>query len=135
MVIGIGSDLVDIRRIKKTFLRFGDKFIHRIFSEHERERSNKKFDKFSSYAKRFAAKEACSKALGTGFSEGVYWRDMCVVNLENGRPTMVLTGGALEQLKKITPPKTVPTINISLTDESPMAHAVVIITSEPIHGK
>ena len=130
MVIGIGSDLVDIQRIEKTLSRFGERFLNRIFSEIEREKSESRSDKAASYAKRFAAKEACSKALGTGFRRGVYWRDMCVVNLMSGRPTMNLSGGALARLVEITPKNMNARIDITLTDEDPLAHAFVIITTD-----
>lgn len=134
MVIGIGSDLVDIRRIEKTLSRFGERFLNRIFSEIEREKSESRIDKAASYAKRFAAKEACSKALGTGFRRGVYWRDMCVVNLMSGRPTMNLSGGALARLVEITPKNMNARIDITLTDEDPLAHAFVIITTDIKHN-
>jgi holo-[acyl-carrier protein] synthase len=103
MILGIGSDLCDIRRIEKSIERFGDRFTHRIFTEGERARSDRRAARVPSYARRFAAKEACSKALGTGLRQGVFWRDMEVVNLASGRPTMRLAGGALERLKAMTP--------------------------------
>src|SRR5579863_9598123 len=103
MIIGIGSDLIDIRRIERTLERYGEKFIARIFTEEERRRSERRANRAASYAKRYAAKEACSKALGTGFRRGVYWRDLGVVNLPGGRPTLALTGGAKARLDAITP--------------------------------
>ena len=131
MIIGIGNDIIDIRRIEKTIERFGDKFIQRIFTEAERRRSERRADRAASYAKRYAAKEACSKALGTGFRRGVYWRDLGVVNLPTGRPTLILTGGALERLEQMTPPGMRARIDLTLTDEPPMAQALVIISAEP----
>src|SRR3954465_9512840 len=128
MILGIGNDIIDIRRIEKTIARFGDKFIQRIFTEVEQKKSDRRANRAASYAKRYAAKEACSKALGTGFRAGIYWRDMGVVNLPSGKPTMQLTGGALERLREITPPGTRARIDITLTDEPPMASAVVMIT-------
>src|SRR5579871_4468688 len=104
MIIGIGSDIIDIRRIERTIERFGERFIERVFTETERRKSEGRANRAASYAKRFAAKEACSKALGTGFRAGVFWRDMGVVNLSSGKPTMKLTGGALKRLGEITPP-------------------------------
>ncbi len=134
MILGIGSDLIDIRRIEQTLERFGDRFIERVFTEAERARSERRADRAASYAKRFAAKEACSKALGTGFRAGVFWRDLGVVNLASGRPTMRLTGGALAQLRRITPPGMAAQIALTLTDEPPLAQAVVIITAEPVEN-
>ena len=131
MIIGIGSDLIDIRRIEKSLDRFGDRFIRRIFTEVEQHRSESRAGRVESYAKRFAAKEACSKALGTGFRRGVFWRDMGVVNLRGGKPTMALTGGALARLKEITPAGMSPQIDVTLTDEPPIAQAFVIITAVP----
>jgi holo-[acyl-carrier protein] synthase len=127
MIVGIGSDLSDIRRIEKTLDRFGERFVARIFTEVERARSERKTDRASSYAKRFAAKEACAKALGTGFKRGVFWRDMGVVNLRSGQPTMALTGGAADRLAQITPEGMTPYIHVSLTDDHPYAQAFVII--------
>ena len=132
MIIGIGSDLCDIRRIEQTLERFGERFTHRVFTELERNRSERKGDRAASYAKRFAAKEACSKALGTGIHQGVFWRDMGVVNLPSGRPTMKLTGGALDRLRAITPTGHDAVIDVSLTDEGPMAQAIVIIQAVPV---
>jgi len=131
MILGIGNDIIDIRRIEKTIARFGDKFIQRIFTEVEQKKSDRRANRAASYAKRYAAKEACSKALGTGFRAGVFWRDMGVVNLASGKPTMALTGGALKRLKAITPPGMVPQIDISITDEQDMAYVIVIISANP----
>ncbi len=127
MIIGIGSDLADIRRIRASLERFGDRFVHRIFTDVERARSDRKADRAASYAKRFAAKEACAKALGTGLSQGVFWRDMGVVNLRTGQPTLALTGGAAERLAQLTPAGSTATIHLSLTDDDPYAQAFVII--------
>ena len=129
MILGIGNDLVDIRRIEKSLERFGDRFVQRIFTDTEQQRSEGKATRAASYAKRFAAKEACSKALGTGLRRGVFWRDMGVVNLKGGKPTMTLTGGALARLQEITPPGMSPQIDLTLTDEFPLAQAFVIITA------
>lgn len=131
MILGLGSDLIDIRRIEKTLARYGDRFLDRIFTAEERARSDRRANRVESYAKRYAAKEACSKALGTGFRKGVYWRDLGVVNLPGGRPTLVLTGGALERLKALTPPGMAARIDVTLTDEPPLAQALVIITAVP----
>ena len=127
MIIGIGSDLSDIRRIEKSLERFGERFTHRVFTEVERARSDRKPDRAASYAKRFAAKEACAKALGTGIRRGVFWRDMGVVNMRSGQPTMALTGGAAERLAALIPPGMKPVIHLSLTDDHPYAQAFVII--------
>jgi holo-[acyl-carrier protein] synthase len=127
MIIGLGSDLSDIRRIEKTLARHGERFTYRIFTEIERARSERKNDRAASYAKRFAAKEACAKALGTGMRRGVFWRDMGVVNLRSGQPTMALTGGAQARLLEIMPPGCRPAIHLSLTDDHPYAQAFVII--------
>jgi len=131
MIIGLGSDLIDIRRIERTIKRFGERFLNRIFTDVEREKSDARKGRIASYAKRFAAKEACSKALGTGFRRGVYWRDMGVVNLASGRPTMRLTGGAARRLQELTPNGMRARIDVSLTDEPPMAQAIVIISGVP----
>ena len=131
MILGIGNDLIDISRIEKTLERFGERFIQRIFTETERAKSERRVTRAESYAKRFAAKEACSKALGTGFRRGVFWRDMGVVNLPSGKPTMALTGGALARLEEITPAGMRAQIDLTLTDEPPLAEAVVIITAIP----
>lgn len=132
MIIGIGSDLSDIRRIQNSLDRFGDRFTHRVYTEIERSRSERKPDRAASYAKRFAAKEACAKALGTGIRRGVFWRDMGVVNMRSGQPTMALTNGALERLKAIVPEGMRPVIHLSLTDDKPYAQAFVIIEALPI---
>jgi len=132
MIIGIGSDIVDARRIAKVIERHGDRFLDRIFTSAERTRAESRAKAAETYAKRFAAKEACSKALGTGFRGGVFWRDMGVVNLPGGRPTMTLTGGALARLRAITPAGCEPRIDVSLTDDGPTAQAIVIISADPI---
>lgn len=129
MILGIGSDLVDIRRIERTIARFGGRFLDRIFTEAERRKCDRRANPAASYARRFAAKEACAKALGTGFRRGVFWRDLGVVNLPSGRPTMRLTGGALRQLAEITPSGMTARLDVTLTDEPPIAQAVVIITA------
>lgn len=132
MIVGLGSDLIDIRRIEKTIERFGDRFLNRIFTPVERARSDRRqLTRIESYAKRYAAKEACSKALGTGFRKGVFWRDMGVVNLSGGKPSMALTGGALARLESMLPAGYEAQIDISLTDEPPMAQAIVIISARP----
>jgi len=132
MIIGLGSDLIDIRRIKKSLARYGNRFINRVYTDVEREKSDNRKARAASYAKRFAAKEACSKALGTGIARGVYWRDMGVVNLPSGKPTMHLTNGAAKQLKKITPPDHNAIIHITITDDYPLAQAFVVIEALPI---
>jgi holo-[acyl-carrier protein] synthase len=129
MIIGIGSDLVDIRRIEKTLERFGDRFTNRCYTEIERQKSDKRLLRAESYAKRYAAKEACSKALGTGFRNGVFWRDIGVVNLPGGKPTMSLTGGALIRLEEIVPTGMDAKIDLTLADEPPIAEALVIISA------
>ncbi len=131
MIIGLGSDLSDIRRIEKTLERHGERFTQRIFTEIERIRSERKNDRAASYAKRFAAKEACAKALGTGMRRGVFWRDMGVVNLRSGQPTMALTGGAAARLAEMLPPGHRGVIHLSLTDDHPYAQAFVIIEALP----
>lgn len=132
MIIGIGSDLCDIRRIQKSLDRFDQRFTNRLFTEIERSRSERKPDRASSYAKRFAAKEACAKALGTGVPRrGVHWADMGVVNLRSGQPTMALTGGAAARLAELIPEGMVPVIHLSLTDDHPYAQAFVIIEALP----
>src|SRR5215469_11270622 len=131
MILGIGSDLIDIRRIEKTIERFGDRFLARVFTPAERARSDRRLNRAESYAKRYAAKEACSKALGTGFRRGVYWRDIGVVNLPGGRPTLALSGGALARLNALVPPGMAARIDVSLTDEPPIAQAIVIISAVP----
>ena len=132
MIIGIGSDLIDIRRIEATLERFGPRFIERIFTPLEQQKSERRANRAESYARRFAAKEACAKALGTGLRRGVFWRDMGVVNLPGGRPTLQLTGGALARLNALLPPGTEARIDVSLTDEPPLAQAVVIISAIPV---
>jgi len=127
MIIGIGNDIIDIRRIEKTLERFGSRFTDRIFTDVEKQKSDRRRMRAASYAKRFASKEACSKALGTGFRKGVYWRDMGVQNLPSGKPSMLLTGGAKKQLEKITPPDSKAVIHLTITDDWPMAQAIVII--------
>jgi len=127
LIIGLGSDLADIRRIEATLARFGERFTDRIFTDVERARSDRKADRAASYAKRFAAKEACAKALGTGLRAGVFWRDMGVVNLRSGAPTLALTGGAAKRLAAITPRGLTPHIHLSLTDDHPYALAFVVI--------
>ena len=131
MILGIGSDIIDIRRIERTLERFGPRFVDRLFTAVERRKSEGRAKRAASYAKRFAAKEACAKALGTGFARGVFWRDMGVVNLPSGRPTMALTGGAARRLAEITPPGMVARIDVSLTDDEPQAQAIVIISAVP----
>jgi holo-[acyl-carrier protein] synthase len=127
MIIGIGNDIVDIRRIEETLNRFGARFTDRIFTEIEKNKSDKRAMRAASYAKRFAAKEACSKALGTGFRRGVFWKDMGVVNEMSGRPTMVLTGGAKTQLDRLVPAGMTAKVHLTITDDHPYAQAVVII--------
>lgn len=127
MIIGLGSDLCDIRRIQKSLDRFGERFVERIYTDLERDRSEPKLDRAASYAKRFAAKEACAKALGTGMARGVFWRDMGVVNLPSGKPTLALSGGAAEQLARMVPAGKKAVIHLSLTDDHPYAQAFVII--------
>ena len=134
MILGLGNDLIDIRRIEKTIQTHGERFLGRIYTDIERAKSDRRAARAASYAKRFAAKEACAKALGTGLNQGVYWRDMGVVNLPSGRPTMRLTGGALERLKAITPAGHEPRIDVTITDEYPIAQAFVIISAEPSKG-
>lgn len=129
MIIGLGNDLIDIRRIERALEKFGDRFVARVFTDIERVKSEKRANRAASYAKRFAAKEACSKALGTGLKSGVFWRDMGVVNLSSGQPTMNLTGGAAERLSLITPNGMRPVISLSLTDDYPLAQAIVIIAA------
>lgn len=131
MIIGIGSDLIDIRRVEKTLERFGDRFTKRCFTEVERVKSDRRLLRAASYAKRYAAKEACSKALGTGFRKGVFWRDLGVVNLPGGKPTMKLTGGALKRLEEMTPAGMDVQIDLTITDEPPIAEALVIISAVP----
>jgi holo-[acyl-carrier protein] synthase len=133
MIIGIGSDLIDIRRVEKVIERHGERFLGRIFTDQERARAERRSanrrNYVATYAKRFAAKEACSKALGTGIRQGVWWRDMGVVNLRGGKPSMALTGGALERLNKLTPSGHIAQIDLSITDDWPLAQAFVIISA------
>ena len=133
MIIGLGSDLIDTRRIERTLERFGARFTERCFTDLERVKSERRLRRAESYARRYAAKEACAKALGTGFRHGVFWRDIGVVNQPGGKPTIKLTGGAAARLAAITPPGTRASIEVSLTDEPPLAQAIVIITALP-HG-
>ena len=132
MILGIGSDLIDIRRIERTLERHGERFLERVFTAIERERSERRAGRVESYAKRFAAKEACAKALGTGFRHGVFFRDLGVVNLPGGKPSLILTGGAKARLERITPAGMCALIDLTLTDEPPLAHAFVIISAEPV---
>jgi holo-[acyl-carrier protein] synthase len=131
IILGLGSDLIDIRRIEKTLARFGDRFLDRVFTEAERRKCDRRHNRAASYARRYAAKEAAAKALGTGFRRGVFWRDLGVINLPGGQPSMLLTGGALKRLEAITPPGMAARLNLTITDEPPLAQAVVIITAEP----
>ena len=131
MIIGIGNDLIDIRRVERTLERFGERFVNRIFTDAERARSERRAGRVESYAKRFAAKEACSKALGTGFRRGVYWRDMGVVNLPSGKPTMELRGGAAKRLAELVPDGMTAQIDVTITDEPPLAQTIVIISAVP----
>jgi holo-[acyl-carrier protein] synthase len=131
MILGIGSDIVDVRRMARVIERHGNRFLERIFTSTERAKAERRARQVETYAKRFAAKEACAKALGTGLRAGVFWRDMGVVNLPSGRPTMKLTGGALARLEAITPADCDARIDITITDEGPMAQALVIITAVP----
>ena len=132
MILGLGSDLIDIRRIEKAIERFGDRCLDRIFTENERRRCDRRgATRGASYARRFAAKEAAAKALGTGFRAGVFWRDLGVVNLPSGQPGLRLTGGALRRLEAITPAGMEARLDVSLTDEPPLAQAVVIISALP----
>ena len=129
MILGLGSDIVDIRRIERILERYGERFVRRCFTQIERDLSERRANRAASYARRFAAKEACSKALGTGFRRGVYWRDMGVRNLAGGKPTMELTGGAAEHLAAIVPAGMTAQIDLSMTDDYPLAQAIVIISS------
>ncbi len=131
MILGIGSDIIDIRRIERTLDRYGERFVERCFTDTERKKSDRRANRAASYAKRFAAKEACAKALGTGFSRGVFWRDLGVVNLPSGKPTMRLTGGAARRLAALLPPGMEAQIDITLTDDHPQAQALVIISAVP----
>ncbi|MYG51359.1 MAG: holo-ACP synthase [Rhodospirillaceae bacterium] len=131
MIVGISSDLIDIRRIRNTLDRFGDRFTHRCFTDVERARADGRRRRAETYAKRFAAKEACAKALGTGLRRGVYWRDMGVVNLPGGKPTMRLTGGAARRLAEMLPDGMEGRIDVSITDEPPLAQVIVVISAVP----
>ncbi len=131
MILGIGNDIIDIRRIERTLERHGERFINRLYTDIERAKSERRKNRSASYAKRFAAKEACSKALGTGIRQGVFWRDMGVVNLRSGQPTMALTGGAAERLAKMVPAGMEAQIHLTITDDGPMAQAIVIISAIP----
>lgn len=131
MIIGLGNDIVDIRRIDAALQRYGERFLARVFTDIERAKSDGRAERAASYAKRFAAKEACAKALGTGLRHGVYWRDMGVINLPSGRPTLALTGGAALQLTRMTPSGCIAHIDLALTDDFPLAEAVVIISALP----
>jgi holo-[acyl-carrier protein] synthase len=134
MILGIGSDIIDIRRVERTLERFGRRFVDRLFTEIEQKRSDRRANRAASYAKRFAAKEACSKALGTGFRNGVFWRDLGVVNLPSGKPTLMLTGGAAIRLAEMTPPGMRAQIDLTITDDFPQAQAIVIISAVPDPG-
>jgi len=129
MILGLGNDIIDIRRVERTIERYGDRFLSRVFTDIERRKSDGRAGRAASYAKRFAAKEACAKALGTGFRQGVFWRDMGVVNLPSGRPTLELTGGALQALVDLTPEGHAVRIDLTITDDFPMAQAIVIISA------
>ena len=130
MILGIGTDLIDIRRIDKTLLRFGDRFLNRVFTTKEREKALRRAQPAAAFAQRYAAKEACAKALGTGFSQGVFWRDIGVDNWPSGQPFLTLTGGAEHRLAELVPEGWVPRVDLSLTDEPPFAHGMVIISAD-----
>ncbi len=136
MIIGIGNDLIDIRRIERTLARFGDRFVARVFSDTERSKAERRRGAPRGYAstlaKRFAAKEAAAKALGTGFRKGVFWRDLAVVNLPSGQPTIAMTGGAQDHLRSLVPTGMEPRVHLTMTDEWPMAEAQVIISAVPV---
>ena len=131
MILGVGSDLIDVRRIERTIERHGERFLGRIFTPIERAKAEGRTRRIETYAKRFAAKEACAKALGTGLRAGVWWRDMGVINLPSGRPTMRLTGGAAARLAKMTPAGMEARIDLTITDEYPLAQAFVVISAVP----
>jgi holo-[acyl-carrier protein] synthase len=135
MILGIGNDIIDIRRVEKTIERYGERFLSRVFTDIERRKSDGRAARAASYAKRFAAKEACAKALGTGFRNGVFWRDMGVVNLVSGRPTLELTGGAARALARITPDGHSVRIDLTITDDFPLAQAIVIISAVRMEPK
>ncbi|MFN3232107.1 MAG: holo-ACP synthase [Alphaproteobacteria bacterium] len=130
-VIGLGNDLIDIRRIERSLERFGDRFVNRVFTEVEQAKSDRRANRAASYAKRFAAKEACSKALGTGIRRGVHWRTMGVINLPSGKPTIALTDGAAVRLEELTPEGMVAQVSLTITDDFPLAQAIVLITAVP----
>jgi holo-[acyl-carrier protein] synthase len=130
VILGIGNDIIDIRRIERTLERYGERFVERVYTDIEKRKSDRRAARAASYAKRFAAKEACSKALGTGFRKGVFWKDLGVVNEPSGRPTMVLTGGALLHLEQMIPAGHKPVIHLTITDDFPYAQAIVIISAE-----
>lgn len=134
MIVGLGSDLIDIRRVEASIARFGDRFTHRCFTDVEREKSERRKNRAASYAKRFAAKEACSKALGTGLAQGVFWKDMGVINLPSGKPTMRLTNGAAERLQALVPAGHEAVIHLTITDDFPYAQAFVIIEALPVQA-
>ncbi|MEJ2123205.1 MAG: holo-ACP synthase [Alphaproteobacteria bacterium] len=131
MILGLGNDTIDITRIERSIERYGERFLDRLFTSVERQKSDRRVLRAASYAKRFAAKEACAKALGTGISQGVFWRDMGVVNEPSGKPTMQLTGGAAKRLSALTPPGYVAQIHLTITDDHPLAQAIVIISAIP----
>ena len=131
MIIGVGTDLIDIRRVERTLQRFGERFLERVFTAEERARAETRVDRAAAYAKRYAAKEACAKALGTGFRQGVYWRDMAVLNRPSGQPILLLSGGAARRLDALTPEGMCARIDVSLSDEPPLGQAVVIISAHP----
>ena len=131
MILGIGNDIIDARRVGKVIERYGERFLLRVFTEVERAKAERRKNRVETYAKRFAAKEACAKALGTGIRQGVWWRDMGVVNLPSGKPTMRLTGGALKRLEALTPKGHSAQIDLTITDDGPMAQAIVIISAVP----
>ena len=135
MILGLGLDTLDIRRIEKTLERFGTRFTQRIFTETERNKADKRAQRAATYAKRFAAKEACSKALGTGFRRGVFWRDLQVINLPSGKPTVHLTGGAAVRLAEMVPEGMVAKVDLTMTDDPPLAQAIVIISAIPMDQK
>ncbi len=134
MILGLGSDVVDIRRIADVLDRHGERFLARVFTEEERRKADRRAEKIrvATYAKRFAAKEAASKALGTGFRAGVFWRDLGVVNLRSGQPTMAMTGGALRRLELLTPAGMAADVALTMTDEFPYAQAMVIISARAL---
>jgi holo-[acyl-carrier protein] synthase len=134
MILGIGSDITDVRRVARVIERHGERFLGRVFTDAERARADRRANRAETYAKRFAAKEACAKALGTGMRAGVWWRDMGVVNLPSGRPTMKLTGGALRRLQALTPAGFEPQIDLTISDEGPMAVAFVVVSAVPVEN-